>query len=239
MSETFTILRASSGIRRFCVRCGLLAVVCWTFALLTDAAPADMILVPNGTYRPIFRSATEAKEVPVNAFFLDTSPVTVANFLAFVRANPRWQRSQVKRLFADESYLKNWTADLEPGTNAPADAPVTFVSWFAAKAFAQWKGKRLPTVAEWEYAASASATRPDGENNPQFKQQVLQWYTLPGSAVGKAGSGLPNFWGARDMHGLVWEWVLDFNTAMATGDSRADSGELERGLFCGAGAQNA
>ena len=39
-------------------------------------------------------------------------------------------------------------------------------------------------------------------------------------------------------HGLVWEWVADFNTAMVTGDARGDSG-LERSLFCGSGSQGA
>lgn len=53
-----------------------------------------------------------------------------------------------------------------------------------------------------------------------------------------AGLGRPNFYGARDLHGLVWEWVEDFNTAMVTGESRADTG-LERDLFCGAGSVGA
>jgi formylglycine-generating enzyme required for sulfatase activity len=197
-----------------------------------------MVLIGQGTYRPLFRNAAEPKEVPVKAFYLDIAPVTTADFLEFVQANPRWRRSQIKRIFADESYLKNWAADLEPGTNAPADSPVTYVSWFAAKAFAQWKGKRLPTVAEWEYAASASATRPDGENDPALKQQILSWYTTGSSHLKSAGSGPANFWGARDLHGLVWEWVLDFNTAMVLGDSRADN-TAESGLFCGGGAQGA
>jgi formylglycine-generating enzyme len=242
MNETSNIqhprlnFRETSALR---IGCGIFAVGCWMFSLVANAAPADMILVSNGIYRPAFRSATEAKEVAVNVFYLDVAPVTVRDFLEFVRANPKWQRSHARTIFADESYLKNWAGDLEPGTNAPLDAPVTFVSWFAAKAFAQSKGKRLPTVAEWEYAASASSTRPDGENDAAFKRQVLQWYVMPGSIIGKAGEGTPNFWGARDLHGLVWEWVLDFNTAMVTGDSRADSGQLERGLFCGAGSQNA
>jgi sulfatase modifying factor 1 len=97
----------------------------------------------------------------------------------------------------------------------------------------------LPTVAEWEYAAGAGATRPDGENDIPFRQQVLRWYTTLGTAPGPVGANPPNFWGVHDLHGLIWEWVLDFNTAMVTGDSRADNGGLERGLFCGAGAQNA
>jgi formylglycine-generating enzyme required for sulfatase activity len=48
----------------------------------------------------------------------------------------------------------------------------------------------------------------------------------------------PNFHGARGLHGLVWEWVDDFNTAMVTGESRGDSG-LERDLFCGSGSVGA
>ena len=203
------------------------------------SAPQGMVLIPSGIYRPLFRAANEAKEVPVKSFYLDTLPVTVGEYLEFVRANPRWQRSQVKKIFADDSYLKDWAGDLSPGTNAPLDTPVTSVSWFAAKAFAQWRGKRLPTIAEWELAAGASATRPDGENDRAFRQQVLQWYTTPNSSLARVGKGPANVWGARDLHGLIWEWVLDFNTEMVTGDSRADSAGLERGLFCGAGGQGA
>jgi formylglycine-generating enzyme required for sulfatase activity len=205
----------------------------------SGAVSSEMALIPTGVYRPQFRAATESREVSVQGFYLDRFPVTIGEFLEFVRANPRWRRSQVKSIFADQYYLKNWTGDLEPGTNAPVTAPATDISWFAAKAYAQWKGKRLPTLAEWEYAAAAGPTRPDGENDPAFRQQVLNWYTTLGSAPGAVGSTQPNFWGVHDLHGLIWEWVLDFNTAMVTGDSRADSGGLERGLFCGAGAQSA
>jgi formylglycine-generating enzyme len=151
--------------------------------------------------------------------------------------NPRWRRSRVKRIFADESYLKRWEGDFDAGANAPTNAPVTFVSWFAAKAYAQWKNKRLPGVAEWEYAASAGPTRPDGENDAEFKRQVLEWYSAPTPAqLPPVGSGRANFWGVHDLHGLVWEWVADFNTAMVTGDARGDTG-LERDLFCGSGSQ--
>lgn len=205
----------------------------------TGVAPTGMVVVAAGIYRPAFRTANEPKEVPVRAFYLDKLPVTTADYLEFVRANPRWRRSQVKPLFADEAYLKDWAGDLEPGTNAPLNTPVTYISWFAAKAYAQWRGERLPTLAEWEYAASASATRADGDNDPAFRRDVLRWYTTLGSKPGAVGTGTPNYWGLQDMHGLIWEWVLDFNTAMVTGDSRADGGGLERGLFCGSGAQGA
>lgn len=195
--------------------------------------PAGMVTISGGVFKPLFRSITDAREVLVEPFYLDTYPVTNQEFLEFVRANPRWQRSSVKRLFADASYLKNWAGDLALGPNSPADAPVTFVSWFAAKAFAQWKGKRLPTTAEWELAAGASRTQPDGQNDPQFTRALLDWYaTLSSARLNRVGAGAANYWGVHDLHGLVWEWVADFNTEMVTGDARGDSG-LDRQLFCG------
>jgi formylglycine-generating enzyme required for sulfatase activity len=217
---------------------GGLTALCLGGALVSVRAqcPPGMVCVSNGVFHPLFRSLTDAKEVPVNSFLLDVEPVTNEKFLEFVRANPRWQRSQVKRIFADESYLKNWVADLEPGTNAPSDAPVTFVSWFAAKAYAQWQGKRLPTVAEWEVAAAASPTLADGAKDAAFQQDILHWYSNSTPTVLPSVSrGPKNFWGVRDLHGLVWEWVSDFNSATVTGDARGDTG-LDRQLFCGAGA---
>jgi formylglycine-generating enzyme required for sulfatase activity len=198
-----------------------------------------MAVVPAGVYRPLFQAPADLKEVPVKKFCLDRVPVTTGDFLEFVRANPRWRRSQVKRIFADESYLRNWAGDLEPGTNAPANTPVTYVSWFAARAYAHWQGKRLPAEAEWEYAASAGYTRADGANDAAFQRNVLQWYTTPAARrLAAVGAGHPNFWGVHDLHGLIWEWVADFNATMVSGDVRGDTGP-DRQLFCGAGAQGA
>jgi formylglycine-generating enzyme required for sulfatase activity len=218
-----------------------LAAVClWAMAAgAVEALAPGMVKIPDGLYRPFFLRAGEPKEIPVKAFALDILPVTNGEFLEFLRTHPEWRRSQVKRLFADDSYLKNWASDLEPGTNAPLDSPATFVSWFAAKAYAKAKDKRLPTVAEWEYAASASPSRPDGGNDPAFKRRVAEWYSTPAAAKPMpVGKGAANYWGVRDLHGLVWEWVSDFNTAMVTGDARGDTG-LDRQLFCGAGSQGA
>lgn len=204
-----------------------------------EIAPPGMARIGEGVYRPFFLAQGDPKEISVKAFYLDVLPVTNGDFLAFVRANPQWRRSQTKRIFADDAYLKNWAGDLDPGTNASLNSPVTFVSWFAAKAYAQWKGKRLPATAEWEYAAAASPSRPDAERDPEFQRQVLAWYSTPSSQkLPPVGAGQSNFWGIHDLHGLVWEWVADFNTAMVTGDARGDS-DPNRQLFCGAGAQSA
>ena len=205
----------------------------------TNSSLLGMVVISGGIFKPQFRSTADLKEVSVKPFCLDVLPVTNDDFLQFVRANPRWQRSVVKRLFADETYLKSWAGDLEPGTNAPANAPVTFVSWFAAKTYAQWRAKRLPTLAEWELVAAAGATQPDGANDPDFKRALQSWYSTPSDKrLSPVGAGPKNYWGVHDLHGLVWEWVADFNTAMVTGDARGDTG-LDRQLFCGSGAVGA
>lgn len=204
--------------------------------LLATALASEPVPVPAGIYRPLFAGENDLKEIPVPRFLLDTAPVTNGEFLEFVTAHPQWQRSKVKRLFADENYLKHWSGDTEPGLT---EQPVTWVSWFAAKAYCAWKGGRLPTTAEWELAAGIGFTQEDGSKEPEFKQAIARWYGTPSpSVLPAAGSGRANLHGLRDLHGLVWEWTSDFNSAIVTGDARGDTG-LERQLFCGAGSVGA
>jgi formylglycine-generating enzyme required for sulfatase activity len=208
-------------------------------AFSASLPPDGMALISNGVYRPLFADDSGTRETHVKSFYLDRLPVTVSDYLLFVNANPDWQKSRVKRIFADESYLENWDGDLNPGGNAPPNCAVTCVSWFAARAYAQWKGKRLPTIAEWERAAAASESSPDGASDPEFKRRTLQWYITPNAPLAQVGQRPPNFWGARDLDGLVWEWVVDFNSALVTIAPSADDPGGNGGLFCGAGAQGA
>ena len=158
-------------------------------------------------------------------------------FLAFVRANPRWRKSTLQPLFADVGYLAHWRDDFDFGA-ADAVAPVVNVSWFAARAYCRWRGKKLPTVAQWERAAAADETRDDAARADDFRRRILEWYASPAGALPVARSeseSFRNLHGVYDMHGLVWEWTRDFNNALITGASRSDSG-VERNLFCGGGA---
>ncbi len=199
-----------------------------------DAVPGPMQDVPAGVFRPLFPGRDAPKEIPVAAFRLDATAVTNAQFLAFVGRHPEWRRSQVKRLFADSTYLADWPGDLDHGAGR-GDRPVTGVSWFAARAYARSVGRRLPTTAEWEVAAALPAEDPTVD----LTRQILEWYSRASrDGPGPVGQGVPNTAGLRDLHGLVWEWVEDYQTAMVTGDARGDS-DLERGLFCGAGAVGA
>jgi formylglycine-generating enzyme required for sulfatase activity len=202
------------------------------------ASPPDgMALISGGSYVPMFTK--DAKPRSVAPFFLDKLPVTNGRFLEFVREHPEWQRSRVKPVFADASYLKHWAGDLDLGPGAPPDAPVTHVSWFAARAFLKARGQRLPTMDEWEFAARAEAHSADASGSEAFTRRLLSWYAkpmpkvLPPAHEAEAGTH-----GVRGLHGLVWEWVLDFNSAMTTGEGR-DGNALDRDLFCGAGALSA
>lgn len=202
-----------------------------------DATP--MVAIPGGSWRPFFPGKDEAQEVQVAPFLLEERAVSNQQYLAFVRENPQWRRSRAVNLFADDQYLTHWSGDLDFAPEL-ADSPVVYVSWFAARAYAAWAGRRLPSMAEWEFAARASETDEDGTQEPEYNQRILDWYsnvnkerTSDGMPV--AGDSYRSIHGVWNLHGLVWEWVEDFNTALVTGESRGDT-SLDRDLFCGSGS---
>ena len=200
-----------------------------------DALQRATVAVPSGSYRPLL--VTADPEVGVAGFSIDAVPVTRHDYLRFVTDHPEWRRSAAPPLFVGQDYLAGWAGDLAP--DGELDRPVTEVSWFAARAYAEWKGLRLPTTDEWEYAASASETRPDGRSDPAYTRRLLAWYgrRMP-DPMPAVGSTPPNYWGAHDLHGLVWEWVGDFTSALITTDSRSNRDANSRS-FCAAGAVGA
>lgn len=216
-----------------------LAVV---LALLVAATPAGMVRVPAGTYRPFLKetpapgtpralaqSEPAVRDEAVRAFWLDVRPVTVAQYLEFVRTHPTWRRSRAPRLFADGRYLAGWKDDLTP--TAPPDTAATSVSWFAARAYCASLGRRLPTTAEWELAAADL-----GRQKEATTRRVLDWYQAPPQRapvpVGQQGA---NGYGVEDLLGVTWEWTLDFDAAMTSEEGRAG----DSSFFCGSGGAKA
>ena len=195
----------------------------------------SMVEVRGGEFVPLYGTKTE---VPVGDFLMDVYPVTNAEFLEFVEQNPRWRKSEVKQLFADENYLRSWKNDLTFGSENLPNSPVTNVSWFAAKNYCECQGKRLPTVDEWEYVAMANETSPDARSEKSYNQYILSWYETPTTFKNTVGNTFKNYWGVYDLHGLVWEWTSDFNSVMIGGESRQDS-TGDNNLFCGAAAVGA
>jgi sulfatase modifying factor 1 len=173
-----------------------------------------------------------AQRVP--GFELQRTPVTNAQFLAFVQAHPQWQRGRAPAVLADERYLQHWQDGLVPGAAAAADQPVVWVSWFAAQAYCEAQGARLPTWSEWEVAAAADATRSDARKDPAWRERILAWYSRPGTApLAPVGTGEANLYGVHDLHGLVWEWVEDYSAMLVSADNR-QQGEADKLQFCGA-----
>ena len=198
----------------------------------TAAAPG-MVLIDGGEYVPLYRDEDAPLAERVAPYQLSAHPVTNEEFLAFVQANPSWQRSRAAGLFVDDGYLSHWLGDLDFGPDSLGNRPVVNVSWFAAQAYATWRGARLPTTAEWELAAAAGPTPGTGTTDGATRQRLLAWYGRPAPDVlPPVGSTACNYWGACDLHGLVWEWVDDFNSSLVTGESRND-GDLDLRQFCG------
>jgi formylglycine-generating enzyme len=203
-----------------------------------STAPGGMKKVKAGTYRSFFVK-TNSKPATVAAFYMSIHAVTNAEYLAFVKANPGWRKSKANKLMVDANYLRHWKSDTELGADVDPNSPVVYVSWFAANAYSRWKGVRLPSTAEWEWAGAASFVWPRPLANQSVEKAVLDWYEKPSlKMLPPVQSVNKNAYGLYDMHGLVWEWVSDFNSFIGSFDSRGNANATNN-LFCAAGALNA
>ncbi len=220
----------------------LLSFQCCEMSAENTASSVDhknMVKIPDGKFTPFYKKKDQ-NEVFVKSFYMDVYAVTNAEYLIFIKANPKWSKSNISKLYTDGSYLKHWKSDFAFGKDSLKiyNSPVTNISWFAAKAYCKWKGKRMPTTNEWEYAASADIANRVAANKTTILEIILDWYDKPTPTVlPNVGTTFKNKFGLYDMHGLIWEWVYDFNSYVTGGDSRSSS-EVERDLFCGSAASN-
>ena len=145
--------------------------------------------------------------VTVSDFFLDKYLVTNRQFKQFVDAHPEWQPSRISPQLDNGNYLRHWS-DSDALTSR-ADHPVVNVNWYAAAAYCQGQGKRLPTEGEWEYAARGGRNAlfpwgdaPADSTHANFGASHVGTTT----AVGKYPA---NDYGLFDMAGNVWEFLAD------------------------------
>lgn len=209
-------------------------LLCLALAAVANAAPATRARIPASTFDTILPPAPGVKQATVKKFEMDRTPVTNAQFASFVASHPQWRRDRVARVFADEGYLRHWSRDAAPAPGS-GNQPVTRVSWFAAKAYCESQGARLPNWYEWELVGAADGKVADARNSPAWRQAILDWYARPASTPLPEVGGSPNFYGVSDVHGLVWEWVLDLGSMMVSADNR-EQGDPDMTRFCGSGA---
>jgi formylglycine-generating enzyme required for sulfatase activity len=200
------------------------------------AGNAEYAKLPGGNFRTALKYEDRKGDTRIAPFALMRKPVTNAEFLAFVQAQPQWRRDRVSRVFAEQRYLQHWAGAGELGSAALPQQPVVQVSWFAARAYCKAQGARLPTWDEWEYAAAADETRADARRDPAWRERILRWYSHPSNqALPRTGLQAPNVYGVQDLHGLVWEWTEDFSSLLVAADNR-NQGDADNAKFCGAGA---
>jgi formylglycine-generating enzyme required for sulfatase activity len=194
-------------------------------AVRTDAKGIGQVWVPGGIFRmgsdagsatpPTWAIATFASEHPAHevhltrGYWIDTTEVTVAAFAAFKEAGG--YRDQGNWSVAGWRWLQSMgSATLPAGCLQQApDEPQVCVTWYEAEAYAHWRGGRLPTEAEWEFAARG----PDSRMYPWGGEFDAAKANLDGGtrpvAVGSYPSGA-SWIGALDMAGNAMEWVGDW-----------------------------
>jgi formylglycine-generating enzyme len=216
--------------------CAFAALAAFWAASAAQAGSTAYVRLPGGEFASALQYEDSGSRVRVAPFQLMRLPVTNADFLAFVRAHPRWRRDEVARVFAENRYLSHWAGPLDLGAHAQPQQPVVWVSWFAANAYCKAQGARLPSWSQWELAAAADDTRADARDDPAWRERILAWYAQPSrQALAAVGAQRPNVYGVRDLHGLVWEWTEDFSALLVSADNR-NQGDPDRLKFCGAGA---
>jgi iron(II)-dependent oxidoreductase len=168
-----------------------------------------------------------AHELETPGFYLDTTPVTNRAYLEFVE-DGGYDREE---LWSPEGWVWREKEDIhapgywyQPGPHrwwtqcfgfdepVNAEAPVVHVSWFEADAYARWAGKRLPTEAEWEKAASwdpSTGTKrlyPWGDDPPDGARANVDQLAFRPTEVGAYPAGASAY-GSLGMIGDVWEWT--------------------------------
>ena len=165
---------------------------------------SEMVLIPAGSFEmgDHFNEGSDRERpvhtVTLDAFYMDTTEVTNAQHQVFLE----------QTRYAWQSRLPNRN---NPALNHP-NQPVVGVDWGDAMDYAAWAGKRLPTEAEWEYAARgglAGKQYPWGDGKPSAEKANYGKSRWDASKTSEVGSYPANGYGLYDMAGNVWEWCLD------------------------------
>jgi formylglycine-generating enzyme required for sulfatase activity len=200
--------------------------------ITTAAIPAGTFVMGSPTTEPDRDTDEVQHTVTLNAFSMSTKEITCAQYAQFANTNNiesdgLWAAGPYPTkplLWADITYGLTYVGNDWVPVTGKADAPMVRATWYGAAAFAQFAGGRLPTEAEWEYAARATTNTAFNTGvclaQANFYWEVLQMGcansgTSPATTQ-NVGTYAPNAWGLYDMHGNVYEWCSDWYAAYPT-----------------------
>jgi len=181
-----------------------------------NGVPKNMALIPAGFFT-MGSNQTGPDEAPehqvfLDAFYIDTYEVTAGDYAAFLNAV-----NNTKGYYLDNKYgmlFYNGRFLTRPGLKS---LPINNVSWKGANTYCRWKGKRLPTEAEWEKAARGTDKRifPWGNSplTPERARYFQKWTDALAHRVMVSVDSLPDGkspFGLYNMAGNVKEWVDDW-----------------------------
>ena len=160
------------------------------------------------SFMQLFQDELPKHQVSVADFFIDKYLVTNSRFKKFVNQHPEWRPGKLSPELDHGNYLNHWSGGLfSPGK---ADDPVVNVNWYAAVAYCQSFGKRLPSEAEWEHAARGRLSSPIFPwGNESVSPMRANYSGSKLHTTTRVGSYPPNGYGIYDMAGNVWEFTAD------------------------------
>jgi formylglycine-generating enzyme required for sulfatase activity len=163
-------------------------------------------------------------KVVLGAFALCDHLITNTEYALFLEANPEWTKDRADPELRDGRYLEEWGPGGFP--EGKEEHPASFVSFYAAEAFARWLGLRLPTEAEWERAARGGLVGKKFPNGDQMNDKLAN--------LAKQNRGTtpvrkyePNGFGLYDMAGNLFEWTSDWYGPYSAGEASDPKGPRE------------